>query len=1202
MDANPPGAQARRKSIQQKTVQRLVGMIMLLCCMIGLFAASPIFAHSSTAYAAGNVQINAGGPAVSPFAADADFSGGGTSSSANTVSLAGVTNPAPESVYQTNRVGASFSYTIPNLTADASYTVRLHFAETYWTASGKRIFNVNINSQQVLTNFDIFASAGGANKAVVEQFSGTASASGTITIQFSSVVDQAQVNGIEVLASSSSTPTPTPAAGGAQINAGGAAVAPFSADADFSGGSTASSGNSISTSGTSNPAPQAVYQSNRYGNFSYAVPNLTPNASYTVRLHFAETYWTATGQRTFNVSINGQQVLTNFDIVATAGGANKALVEQFSSTANASGTITIQFTTVKDNAQVNGIEVLGSSSTTPTPTPTATTPTPTPTTSPINWTPVWSDNFAGSAGSAPSSANWIEDTGTSAPGGPANWGTGEVETMSNSTSNVYLDGNNHLNITAINTNGSWTSGRIETQRSDFAAPAGGMLEITASLKQPNPTNGVGYWPAFWTLGAGDRTGGTWPAVGETDIMEDVNARNEEAATLHCGIAPGGPCNEYNGFGSGLATCTGCQTGYHTYSEIIDRTLSDEQIRFYLDGRQIWIVRESQIGVSTWQAAIDHGFFIIFDLAIGGSFPNAVCNCTSPTSSTSSGGTLSIASVAVYQTTGTPPTPLTTPPTPTGGSVVSVTGTQGNWQLTVNGAPYQIKGVTWGPPTDAALAYMPDLQSMGVNTIRTWGTDGTTQPLLDAAAAYNIKVINGFWLNQGEDYLNDTTYKTNTLNTIEQWVNTYKNDPAVLMWDVGNEVILTMQNTYSGTQLEQERVAYAQYVEQIVQAIHSIDPYHPVTSTDAWTGAWPYYKANTPDLDLYAVNSYGAVCSVKQDWINGGYTKPYIVTESGEPGEWEVPNDANGVPTEPADTQKAAGYVSAWNCITGHTGVALGATLFNYGIENDFGGVWFNLITGHWKRLSYYAVKQTYSGQTSTNTPPVITNLVVSQNSVPAGGQFTVSANVSNPNNNLLRYHLMFTSKYVDGGTGLLNANFTQTGTTSFSVTAPSTMGVWKVYLYAYDGQGNVGIETISFKVVSPPVQGTNVAVGKPTTASSYQATGNGAPYPASNATDGNFSTRWASDWSDPQWLQVDLGQVTAISHIQLAWESAYGKAYQVQVSNDGTNWTTIYSTTTGDGGFDDFDVSGSGRYVRLYATQRGTTYGYSLWEFGVYTA
>ncbi len=366
MDANTPGAALRRKPFR-----RLIGMIMLLCCMIGLFAAFPLFTHPFVAHAAGSVQINAGGPAASPFVADTDFSGGSTASVSNAIDTSGVSNPAPQAVYQSNRYG-NFTYTIPGLTANSSYTVRLHFAEEYWTTAGKRVFNVNINGTQVLTNFDIFATAGGEYKAVVEQFSATATGSGTIAIQFVTVTDNAQVNGIEVLAPGSTTPTPTPGAGSVQINAGGPAASPFIADTDFSGGSTASVSNAIDTSGVTNPAPQAVYQSNRYGNFTYTIPGLTASGSYTVRLHFAEEYWTAAGKRVFNVNINGTQVLTNFDIFATAGGEYKAVVEQFSATATGSGTIAIQFVTVTDNAQINGIEVLASSSSTPTPTPTPT--------------------------------------------------------------------------------------------------------------------------------------------------------------------------------------------------------------------------------------------------------------------------------------------------------------------------------------------------------------------------------------------------------------------------------------------------------------------------------------------------------------------------------------------------------------------------------------------------------------------------------------------------------------------------------------------------------------------------------------------------------------------------------------------------------------------------------------------------------------
>ena len=302
----------------------------------------------------GGFQINSGGPAVSPFTADADFTGGATSATSHAIDTSAVTNPAPQAVYQTNRYG-NFTYAVPGLTAGANYTVRLHFAETYWTTAGQRTFNVTINGKQVLTNFDIVATAGAEYKAVVEQFTVPADSSGRMTIQFTTVKDNAQVNGIEIL---SGTTPPPPPPGGMQINSGGPAVAPFTADADFTGGATSATGTAINTSGVTNAAPQAVYQSNRYGNFSYTVPGLTAGASYTVRLHFAETYWTAAGSRTFNVIINGQQVLTNFDILATAGAEYKAVVEQFTAAADSTGKITIQFTTVKDNAQVNGIEIL----------------------------------------------------------------------------------------------------------------------------------------------------------------------------------------------------------------------------------------------------------------------------------------------------------------------------------------------------------------------------------------------------------------------------------------------------------------------------------------------------------------------------------------------------------------------------------------------------------------------------------------------------------------------------------------------------------------------------------------------------------------------------------------------------------------------------------------------------------------------------
>jgi hypothetical protein len=306
----------------------------------------------STGTGSGGVDISAGGPAAAPFVADEDYSGGATAATTNAISTTGVTNPAPQSVYQHNRYG-NFTYTIPGLTAGDNYSVRLDFAEEYWTAAGDRLFNVLINGTQVLTNFDIFATAGGEYIAVAESFTATASSTGTITIQFVTVKDNAQVNGIEIQpVSGGGTGT-----GGVDISAGGPAAAPFVADEDYSGGATAYVTNAISTTGVTNPAPQSVYQHNRYGNFTYTIPGLTAGASYTVQLDFAEEYWTAAGDRLFNVLINGDQVLTNFDIFATAGGEYIAVDQPFTATASSTGTITIQFVSVKDNAQVNGIQI-----------------------------------------------------------------------------------------------------------------------------------------------------------------------------------------------------------------------------------------------------------------------------------------------------------------------------------------------------------------------------------------------------------------------------------------------------------------------------------------------------------------------------------------------------------------------------------------------------------------------------------------------------------------------------------------------------------------------------------------------------------------------------------------------------------------------------------------------------------------------------
>jgi len=265
---------------------------------------------------------------------------------------------------------------------------------------------------------------------------------------------------------------------------------------------------------------------------------------------------------------------------------------------------------------------------------------------PAGFTTTWSDDFNGAANTGLDTGVWRYDAGAGSA-----FGTGEIETTTTSTANVYQDGAGHLVLKALHSgtdpNSGWTSGRVETQADGFGAQAGGVVTIQASLKQPdvNTSNGLGYWPAYWMVGSPLRIGVPWPGSGEIDVMENINGHDSTFSTVHCGTLPVGPCNEFTGIGSGERACSGCKTGFHTYAVQIDRSVSPEQVRFYFDGANIFTVNSSQVDATTWANAFHHTFTPIFDLAIGGQFPAAFGG--GPTAATASGGHLDIDYLAVY---------------------------------------------------------------------------------------------------------------------------------------------------------------------------------------------------------------------------------------------------------------------------------------------------------------------------------------------------------------------------------------------------------------------------------------------------------------------------------------------------------------------------------------------------------------------------
>jgi uncharacterized delta-60 repeat protein len=212
-----------------------------------------------------------------------------------------------------------------------------------------------------------------------------------------------------------------------------------------------------------------------------------------------------------------------------------------------------------------------------------------------------------------------------------------------------------------------------------------------------------------------------------------------------------------------------------------------------------------------------------------------------------------------------------------------------------------------------------------------------------------------------------------------------------------------------------------------------------------------------------------------------------------------------------------------------------------------------------------------------------------------------------------------TVSFSVGGTATFGDDYTQTGAASFDATSgtvviaagqttatvtvdptadPTVEPDETVILTVTAGAGyTVGTPAGSTGTIQNDDGSANLALGKTAVASTSYA-----GLPASHATDGNLSSRWSSAFSDQEWIYVDLGAVYTINRVVLRWETAYGRGYKIQVSNDAGSWSDAYTTTAGDGGMDDLSLSSPalGRYVRMLGTQRGTAYGYSLYELEVY--
>lgn len=284
---------------------------------------------------------------------------------------------------------------------------------------------------------------------------------------------------------------------------------------------------------------------------------------------------------------------------------------------------------------------------------------------------------------------------------------------------------------------------------------------------------------------------------------------------------------------------------------------------------------------------------------------------------------------------------------------------GQWSLLRDGKPYFVRG-------GGGQGYLDDMVELGGNSIRTWGADNL-QRTLDEAHKRGLTVTVGLWLGHerhGFDYTNaDQVAKQ--YDDCKAAVLKYKDHPAVLAWGIGNEMEVP----------EGKNAAIWSAINNIASMVKKLDPNHPTMTVVAEIGGDKVKNIHRlcPDIDIVGINSYGGAASVPERYRELGGVKPYIVTEFGPLGQWELPKNAWGVNTEFTSTEKAKQYRDSYQgAVLGSKGLCLGSYAFIWGHKEEATATWFGMFLAQGPRLGAVdVISEFWTGKPVKNRCPVI---------------------------------------------------------------------------------------------------------------------------------------------------------------------------------------------------------------------------------------
>ena len=383
--------------------------------------------------------------------------------------------------------------------------------------------------------------------------------------------------------------------------------------------------------------------------------------------------------------------------------------------------------------------------------------------------------------------------------------------------------------------------------------------------------------------------------------------------------------------------------------------------------------------------------------------------------------------------------------------VELRQTKQGWQLLRGGEPYLIRGAGG----DGSLE---QLAAAGANSVRTWGADDI-DARLDAAHALGLSVTVGIWLGHerhGFDY-SDEAQVRKQLEAARQTVLRYKDHPAVLLWGIGNE----MEGFGEG-----DSPAIWEAVNDIATMVKKLDPFHPTMTVTAELGGGRIdgVQKRCPAIDIHGINSYGGALSLAERYRAGGATKPYVLTEFGPLGVWEIPKNDWGAPVEPTSTEKAAFYRRSYeSAVSGAPGLALGSYVFTWGFKMEATPTWYGMFLPDGAPLGAVDVMtELWSGRPPANLAPTVEPLVIEGGpQFDPGDEVRVRAVIADPEGAAIRVRWVLrreSREYATGGDFRpvppeVQGAVLEGRADGARLRMPKDPGPYRLFLYAYDAAG-----------------------------------------------------------------------------------------------------------------------------------------------------